>query len=253
MQRPTTIQEVLDQLDKIIELAISNNDRVGLFAFIYRRTTAEIQKEILLQNFEDNARLEKLDVAFANLYLDAYSNYTKQKPIPKCWKFAFDTKNDSLTILQHIMLGMNAHINLDLSVSTSITMAGASLIAIENDFNKVNDILFNMVNEMQDRLSKVSHAMFLLDLLGENTDEKIIDFSMRKARQQAWNSSNLLWSLGNNVNAEAIDKIDILVLKLSEIIKSPKSKILKFALKLISRFEEKDIGIIISKLKSNSY
>ena len=252
MNRPTTIQEVLNQLDAIIEQAIVNNDRVGLFAFIYRRTTAEIQKEIQLKNFEDNARLEKLDVAFANLYLDAYNNYTNHKPVSKCWEFAFHTKNESLTILQHILLGMNAHINLDLCISTSTTMAGKNLLAIENDFNKVNDILFNIVNEMQDRLSKVSHLVFLLDIIGKNSDEKIIDFSMRKARQQAWNSSNLLWALGNNDNAEAIDKIDVLVLKLSEIIKSPKSKILKFALKLISKFEEKDIGTIISKLKNNS-
>ena len=253
MHRPSTIQEVLDQLDTIIEQAIANNDRIGLFAFIYRRTTAEIQKEILLKNFEDNARLEKLDVAFANLYLDAYSNYINQKPVRKCWEFAFHSKNESLTILQHILLGMNAHINLDLSVSTSSTMVGADLITIENDFNKVNDILFNIVNEMQDRLSKVSRLMFLLDIIGKNTDEKMIDFSMRKARQQAWNSSNLLWSLGNKNNAEAIDKIDLIVLKLSEIIKSPNSKILKFALKLIGKFEEKDIGVIISKLKNNSF
>ncbi|WP_055443520.1 DUF5995 family protein [Lacinutrix himadriensis] len=81
MQRPTTIPEVLDQLDIIIEQSIANNDRIGLFAFIYRRTTAEILKEIQLQNFEDNTRLEKLDVAFANLYLDAYNNYIHNKPL----------------------------------------------------------------------------------------------------------------------------------------------------------------------------
>ncbi|QRM90894.1 hypothetical protein FG167_17130 [Lacinutrix sp. WUR7] len=253
MHRPTTIPEVLNQLDIIIEQSIANNDRIGLFAFIYRRTTAEILKEIQLKNFEDNARLEKLDVAFANLYLDAYNNYINNKPIRKCWEFAFHTKSESLTILQHILLGMNAHINLDLSISTSATMAGEDLVDIENDFNTINDILFSIVNEMQDRLSKVSRLMFLLDILGKNTDEKIIDFSMRKARQQAWNSTNLLWSIGNNANTEAIDKIDVLVLKLSEIIKSPKSKMLQFALKVIAKFEEKDVDIIISKLKSNSF
>ncbi|MDO6597195.1 DUF5995 family protein [Oceanihabitans sp. 2_MG-2023] len=250
MSRATTIQEVLHQLDAIIEQAILNNDRVGLFAFIYRRTTAEIQKEILLGNFEDNERLEKLDVAFANLYLDAHANYSKKTPVSKSWEFAFYAKNESLTILQHILLGMNAHINLDLSISTSTTMVNSNLITIENDFNKVNDILFHIVNEMQDRLSKVSRLMFLLDFIGKKTDEKIIDFSMRKARQQAWNNANLLWALGNNNNTEAINKIDLLVVKLSQIIKSPKSKILKFALQLIGKFEEKNVGLIISKLKA---
>ncbi|WP_152975562.1 DUF5995 family protein [Lacinutrix himadriensis] len=185
--------------------------------------------------------------------INPYNNYIHNKPISKCWEFAFHTKSEGLTILQHILLGMNAHINLDLSISTSATMQGENLIDIEKDFNTVNDILFNIVNEMQDRLSKVSRLMFLLDIIGKNTDEKIIDFSMRKARQQAWNSANLLWSLGNNTNTEAIAKIDVLVLKLSEVIKAPKSRILKFVLQAIAKFEEKEVGVIISKLKNNSF
>lgn len=249
MGRPTSIQEVLDKLDLIIESSVTDNDRLGFFAFVYRRTTAEILKEIQLKSFEDNERMEHMDVVFANLYLDAYQNYKINKKIPKCWEFAFDNKNEPLTILQHIMMGMNAHINLDLAIATSSTMSGKALADIENDFNKVNDILFSIVNEIQDRLSRVSRLLFLLDLIGKNSDEKVIDFSMRKAREQAWNSSNLLWALGPNQQDDAIKGIDLIVLKLSEQISFPRSRLLRFILKTILKFEDKDIGAIILKLK----
>ena len=249
MSRATTIEEVLDQLDGIIEDAIRTNDRLGLFAYIYRRTTAEIQKEIQLKSFENNERLEKMDVVFANLYLDAYSNYKDNKKISRSWDFAFKNKNESLTILQHILMGMSTHINLDLAIATSQTMNGTELSEIENDFNKVNDVLFNIINELQERLGKVSPLLFLLDWAGKNSDERIIDFSMRKAREQAWNGSNLLWALGNDGQSEAIMALDSLVLKVNKVIKRPKSRVIGFVLKTIARFEQKNIGAIISKLR----
>jgi len=248
MNRPTTIQEVLDQLDLIIADSVDSNDRLGLFAYVYRRTTAEILKEIQLENFEDNRRMEKMDVIFANLYLDAYNGNKNNKKISKSWEFAFVNKNKRLTILQHIMMGINAHINLDLAIATSSVMFGKELSDIEKDFNKVNDILFNITNEIQDKLSRVSRLLFLLDIIGKKSDEKVIDFSMRKAREQAWNSANLLWALEPDHQSDAIIEIDSVVLQLSNILASPKSRFIRFVLQAIQKFEEKDVGIIISKL-----
>lgn len=251
MPRASTIQDVLDELDAIINDCIQTNSSLGLFAYIYRRTTAEIASEIALGNFKDNARLETLDVAFANLYLDAYHAHKNNQPVSAVWRFAFEQKNESLTILQHIMLGMNAHINLDLAVSTSATMMGKEIRDIEYDFNLVNDILFQITNELQDRLSRVSPLMFVLDILGEKTDEKIIDFSMRKARQQSWNSANLLWSLGDEHHKNTINEIDQVVLRLSQIIKAPQTKFVRIVLKVMRWFETEKVGVIISKLKAD--
>jgi hypothetical protein len=130
-------------------------------------------------------------------------------------------------------------------------MSGQDIIGIEDDFNKVNDILFQITNELQDRLSRVSPLMFILDLLGNNKDEKIIDFSMRKARQQSWNSANLLWSLEEIQKKKAVNKIDQVVLEISRRIKSPKSRIVRFILKLMKKFENKQVGTIIAKLRAD--
>ncbi|MGO4918788.1 DUF5995 family protein [Maribacter spongiicola] len=239
----------MQQLDNIILDAIENNNRIGYFAFLYRRVTAEILKEVQLGNFEDNARMETFDVTFANYYLDAYNGYSNQQPISKSWQFAFDTKNETLTILQHIMLGINTHINLDLGLAASTTMNGLEISAIKKDFNTVNTILGNIVNEMQDRLSRVSPLLFLLDLAGKNTDEEIINFSLKKARELSWYNANLLWGLGTLHQDTAIQQMDTTVLSLGEFIKAPKSKIVMYALQFLGKFEEKNVGRVISRLR----
>ncbi len=238
-------------MDIIIDEAITTNSRIGYFAYLYRRVTAEIQNEIVLGNFEDNARMEIFDVAFANYYIDAYNGYTRQTPISKSWQFAFSAKNEPLTILQHIMLGINTHINLDLGLAASTVMQGQQIADIENDFNIVNTILGNIVNEMQDRLSRVSPLLFLLDLAGKNTDEEIINFSLGKARALSWYNANLLWGLGVGHQDDAIHQMDNTVLRLGEFIKAPKSKIVTYALKFLGKFEEKNVGLVISKLRED--
>ncbi|MEO9548925.1 MAG: DUF5995 family protein [Maribacter dokdonensis] len=243
------MQQVLDQLDIIIDDAMVTNSRIGYFAYLYRRVTAEIQKEIILGNFEDNARMEIFDVAFANYYLDAYNGYKKQTPISKSWQFSFGSKDEPLTILQHIMLGINTHINLDLGLAASAVMQGKEISDIENDFNTVNSILGNIVNEMQDRLSRVSPLLFLLDLAGKNTDEEIINFSLGKARAFSWYNANLLWGLGVGHQDNAIRQMDLAVLRLGEFIKSPKSTLINYTLKFIGKFEEKNVGAVIRKLR----
>tara|TARA_R110002051_G_scaffold137916_2_gene210502 strand:- start:4130 stop:4717 length:588 start_codon:yes stop_codon:yes gene_type:complete len=195
--------------------------------------------------------METFDVAFANYYLDAYNAFIKDNPFSKSWKLAFGAKDDPLTILQHIMLGVNTHINLDLGLAASEVMLDQQIIDIENDFNKVNAILGNIVNEMQDRLGRVSPLLFLLDIVGKNTDEEIINFSLGKAREFSWYNANLLWGLGTGQQNDAIHQMDITVLRLGEFIKAPKSKIVSYALKFIGKFEEKNVGTVISLLRAD--
>src|SRR5690606_11967194 len=111
---PETIEEVLQELDRIIDQTVAANNFLGIFAYVYRRTTAQIKLAVENKTFEDNARMEKFDVAFANLYLAAYHSYQDRRPLSKSWRTAFDAQSERLTSIQHLIMGMNAHINLDL-------------------------------------------------------------------------------------------------------------------------------------------
>ena len=78
--------------------------------------------------FDDGPRMEQLDVNFANRYLEAYDQWKNKQPVSGPWKTAFDTEaRRQPLVLQHLLLGMNVHINLDLGIAASETMAGKPL------------------------------------------------------------------------------------------------------------------------------
>jgi hypothetical protein len=250
---PNTINEVVKKLDQIIEETIAANNYLGIFAYVYRRTTVKIQDSILEKRFEDNERMEKFDVVFANHYIEAYENYKLNQPISKSWMSTFEVKDQPITIIQHIMMGMNAHISFDLGVTAGEFTFGENIDSLKNDFMLVNQILEEITNEMQTRLSKVSRLMFLLDWVGKEKDEKIINFGIVKSRQFAWEFANGIATVEFNDNAKntLIETTDNTVAAFNKIIQSPRSRILNFVLRIISYFEKKNIGEIIHHLRQD--
>lgn len=244
-----TIDEVLEELDAIIDEAIRDNHFTGIFAYLYRRTTFQIKCEIEKGTFEDNARMEEFDVVFANLYLNAFHNYRKSIDICDAWKISFEARNKKLTIMQHLLMGMNAHINYDLGIAASEFMKGKPMEDLHNDFHKINDILAQLIDEIQDRVERVSKLFFILDFLGGRADETIIRFSIRQSREHSWNIANELYGLPEEARIPRMEALDVAVRKKSEYIIQPRPYILNAALWAVRLFEEKNIGTVISRLR----
>ena len=244
-----TINDVINELDIIISDSVRDKNYLAIFAWVYKRTTEQIKAEVEKGSFENGERLQQFDIVFASLYLDAYRDYKDNKPISQSWKIAFDAAMEKHTIIQHLMMGMNAHINLDLAVAASLIMEGKPIAELERDFNKVNDVLAGLLDEMQVKIGKVSKLMFLLDWIGKRTDEKVINFSMEKARTVSWFTANELWNLTGDKRKARIIDVDRNVESISEFLIQPPSGFLRFVLKLIGRFEEKNIETIINKFQ----
>ncbi|NVO19712.1 MAG: hypothetical protein HXX13_08430 [Bacteroidetes bacterium] len=245
-----TITEVLNELDQIVENSIRLSDAKGIFAYIYRRTTAQIKLGILGHAFENPERMEKLDVIFANRYLKSYDDYKNGKEISNCWKTAFEANSDKLCIMQHILLGMNAHINLDLGVAAADLMVGKPILELENDFIKVNRILSGLTDEMQERVAMVSPLMFLLDWVGGRKDEELIGFSMGKAREQSWNTATQVWALKGEERIEKIREIDLLVDGIAKLIINPELRLVNLVTKVVRTTENHNVNKIIETLKA---
>jgi hypothetical protein len=246
-----SIDEVLTELDKIIDTTVAENNFLGLFAYVYRRTTAQIRQAIHDKIFEDNERMKKMDVAFANLYLIAFEQYRNNQPCSASWQVAFAAKKKNITLIQHVMLGMNAHINLDLGVAAATFAPGINMATLKNDFMMVNQVLSELVNEMQDRVAKVSRLMKLLDWIGKNNDELIINFSMAKAREQAWYFACTLPGLEKSERLSMIGKKDERIAAFGKLLISPPGIFLKLLLKIVALFEESDVKTIIAELRED--
>ena len=75
--------------------------------------------------------------------------------MPGCWRAAFDVAGDCrLMIVQHLLLGINAHVNHDLpQVVVERAPASGDLTALRADFDAVNDILAETIPERAARAS----------------------------------------------------------------------------------------------------
>jgi hypothetical protein len=247
---PTNIDDVLKELDSIILETTNDNNYLGIFAYVYRRTTAEIKNAIAGKQFTDNERMERMDVTFANKYISAYHHFKSSTgPVAGAWVVPFQSGSEKLTVMQHLLMGMNAHINFDLGVAASETVPGDAIDSLKADFMKVNDILAGLTHEMQVKTGRISWWMFLLDWIGGNKDEAVINFSMIKARKAAWNFAVTLSSLQDDTRTLKMEQADAVTAALAEIIKRPPGFLLRNILNFMSAFEEKDVKRIIARLE----
>ncbi len=184
----TTINDVLKELNAIVDNSINTGNRMGYFAVLYKRVTETVAQKITEGYFDDGPRMEKLDVVFANRYLDAYYAYASGKTCTASWQFAFDsTKLWKPMVLHHLLLGMNVHISLDLGIATATVSPGNAINNIYNDFLKINALLIAMVNEIKLELFSMWPASKLIAKLNMgDIENSIAGFSMIIARDAAW-------------------------------------------------------------------
>lgn len=253
MTEITTIGGVLEELDDIIETAVDEGSPLAIFAFVYRRTTARIAEGIEKGQFEDPRRMERFDVDFAKKYIRAFWCYRHDKAVPFVWKIAFDAAENPEgrrpIILQHLLLGMNAHINLDLGIAAAETVPDGQIQSLKKDFMMVNTLLEELIDEMQERISRASPLLFLIDWVGEQKDEAVVNFSLRRARDFAWNLAVTLAHANEEEKEYIIRNMDQQVLKVGKRVLDPPGFLFPNVLSLIRTFEEKDIRVIIDKLK----
>ena len=196
MRQPGTapnIAGVLQQLDGIVADARAQSSRLGFFPALYRRVTRRVAEGISSGLFDDGARMNRLDTNFANRYFAALSAHLGGQPTPKAWSVAFGAANEPDVIaLQHLLLGINAHINVDLGAAVAQVSPGES---VRHDFDRIGIILSELTEQVQKELGEVSPRIADLDILAGRLDERLATFSIRAARDDAWLLSTTLRAL----------------------------------------------------------
>jgi hypothetical protein len=184
----SSITEVIEQLNEIVIRSAASSDRIGYFAALYKRVTMAVADRIKQGYFDDNARMEKLDVVFANRYLEAYENYMKGTPCTACCQLAFDaTRSWKPMVIHHLLAGMNAHISLDLGIAAATVSPGTAIGEIQNDFYKINAVLSDLIDEVKTELFDIwPLGKFIVRLNTGKSEDAVAGFSMIIARDAAW-------------------------------------------------------------------
>lgn len=245
-----SIAAVIDRLDEVIEQARQQRSRLGYFAALYRQVTLQVQAGIVLGRFDDGSRMETFDAAFANRYFSALERFQRGESTSTCWRIAFEAAERwRPLVLQHLLLGMNAHINLDLGAAAASVAPGSGLQGLKNDFFAINSILSQLLDVMQARLGAISPLLQHLDRIGGRTDEAVFNFSMRKARDAAWRTAMRLAPLDTTEQAVEIVHIDHVVQAIGRLIRSPGPLVSTGAF-FIRLFESDDVATNIEILNT---
>jgi hypothetical protein len=134
----STIDEVAEQLDAVVARARDGNSRLGYFPALYRKVTLSVKEGIREGFFEDGERMERLDVVFANRYLEAIAARESGGRATRAW---------------------------EVSIAAARTAPGAELPGLEEDFRRINEVLGRLAT-MAIRLGERGSVPEIIDLLG---------------------------------------------------------------------------------------
>jgi hypothetical protein len=216
------IDEVIQNLDRIIDDAIAKGSRLGYFPALYRKVTLRVARGICEGQFEDSSRMGRLAVLFANRYLEALELYQQGKAVSASWQLAFDVAGQWWPIvLQHLLLGINAHINLDLAVAAAATSPGPALPGLKNDFNRINSILAGLMDSVKTELTTIWPLLSLIDRFSGTSDDVLINFSMSKARECAWQAAERLAAADFAQQVSLVEQLDGRVVAVGNLVRRP--------------------------------
>lgn len=246
----TTIDGVIAQLDDIIARSIAGQSRIGYFATLYRRMTVAVKQGIIANEFQDGKRMEQLAIIFASRYFVAWEAYTEKQPCSNAWQNAFDASlNSDLIVLQHLLLVINTHINLDLCIAAAQCCPGNSIYSLESDFEKINDIIENQSQLIQDTLCGIWPPLKLLTSISNNQEKAVLNFSIATARKCSWANAIVLANIDEAEKDSHISQIDSMVVDLGQQIIDP-GIWMEFLLKPVRMMEDSDVGKLIGLLKN---
>ncbi|MEZ5004164.1 MAG: DUF5995 family protein [Chitinophagales bacterium] len=185
-------------VEKMLDLAKTfeaKQDNRTIFLYCYSMMTDNMLLAIEQERFKDNAWVERLLHRFAEYYFEALTCYDCGAETPAVWHavhVAASTKK--LHVIQHLLLGVNAHINYDLVLSLYDVLAEDWNNMTDEmrdlryqDHCLVNEIIGNTIDKVQDEVvERFSPMMNVIDRIMGRLDEMIILKMISEWRDSVW-------------------------------------------------------------------
>ena len=194
-----TVPPVLNRMQVLVDRWDTCADRKAVFLRCYRMMTANMLAALDGGEFRDRAWVETLLHHFAGYYFDALDAY-EQDPAaaPAVWQLAHEACCDAAVHpIQHLLLGVNAHINYDLvlTVADLLEPEWDALPAERQalryaDHGHVNRVIARTIDAVQDEvLDPVMPSMDWLDMLMGPLDEYLISRLITGWRETVWHNA----------------------------------------------------------------
>ncbi len=196
-------------------------DARRFFHATYLRTTRAVRDALRAGLFSDPQWVERWDVAFADLYLDALAAYSGGGPVPRPWAVAFRAAQEqpSAPALRHVLLGMNAHINYDLpqallAVISPAEFADPALRARRRaDHQRIDEVLSRQVGAEDAELARAGGPRSRADVLLGPANQAASRRFLRESRVKVWHNAvalNTARARGPAAYAERLGDLEVL-------------------------------------------
>jgi hypothetical protein len=204
--RPTpavnTVAELIEELQRL-ENALSAGNGVKWFVRLYREVTEALSLELRAGSLEDPVFLELLVLVYGNSVLNVCEDMERRpQRIARAWAPLHERRHDHrVAPIQFALAGLNAHTNHDVPIGL---VHACRTTGIEpdsdgpqhRDYLKVTQLLRRTTDQVKEWL--VTGALELVDETFGGVDDAIAMWSLQRARQAAWTSGEVLWSLREN-------------------------------------------------------
>jgi hypothetical protein len=234
---------IADTAKELRAAAFAAGDASGYFPAMYSRVTERIAASIEDGAFEDGPRLDRFATRFASHYLAAVHDHGRG---PQCWQASWNVAADPrLLIVQHLLLGINAHVNYDLPRAVvEVADERGDLLSIRHDFDVVNDVLAATYVDIVKDLDRVSRWVNSASRLGGG---HAFNFSLALARARAWQAAAAMYPLtaeGRRAYAELLDRlVSVIAFQITR-----PNLLLRPLVSLARRLEEHDATKVVTAL-----
>jgi hypothetical protein len=234
---------IADTARDLRSVALAAGDASGYFPALYSRVTTRIGASIEAGRFADGPGLDRFATGFAKRYVAAAADHQR---CSRCWRASWNVVGDRrLLIVQHLLLGINAHVNYDLALAVvEIADERGDLLSIRHDFDAVNDVLAATYADVVKDLDRVSRWVNGAARLGGG---RAFNFSLRLARARAWQAASAMYALPADGRRGYADELDRYVSVLAFLITRP-SPVARPFLRLARHLEEHDAAKVVTAL-----
>jgi hypothetical protein len=186
------VADLVERMERLHAALEADGSPDRYFLGTYLRTTKAVAEAITSGVFEDPTWVERWDVEFAGRYLDALEAHRRDPAsAPATWRRAFGA-DASLPPEAHVLLGMNAHINVDLpqallAVIPAEDFTDAQLLGRRRrDHERIDRILADRVAEEDLELQRAGGRRTLLDKVATPLNRQAARRMLKEARTGVW-------------------------------------------------------------------
>lgn len=219
--------DALARMDVLLAGWAPAGDKREVFLSCYRMMTRNMQTKIEDGFFLDAEWVSRLLTLFSGYYFSALAEW-EQDPVtaPRVWQIAHEqARVRQLAVWQHLILGVNAHINYDLVLAVTELLApewagleDAQKQERYEDYCRVNAVIAETIDEVQDRIIAPELPLTgVLDRFLGRLDELLISRIISSWRDRTWLAAmQLLETSEENTRDTIITAVETETLGFSE-------------------------------------